>query len=58
MKQDNVIQFPKEQAVRVRLRERGMQQKAVLALSILSVLMLSVRSAESEKVSALTRSAP
>lgn len=42
MKQDNVIQFPKEQAVRVRLRERGTQQKAVLALSILSVLMLSV----------------
>lgn len=45
MKQnDNVIQFPKEQALRVRLRERGNQQKAVLALSILSVLMLSVLS--------------
>lgn len=42
MKKDNVIQFPKDQAVRVRLRDRGTQQKAVLALSILSVLMLSV----------------
>lgn len=44
MKTNNVIQFPKDQAVRVRLRERGSQQKAVLALSILSVLMLSVLS--------------
>lgn len=44
MKNDNVIQFPKEQAIRVRLRERNTRQKSVLALSILSVLMLSVLS--------------
>lgn len=44
MKNDNVIPFPKEQAVRVRVRERHTHQKAVLALSILSVLMLSVLS--------------
>lgn len=42
MKSDNVIQFPKEQAVRVRLQERNTQRRSVLALSILSVLMLSV----------------
>lgn len=42
MKNDNVIQFPKEQAVRVRLQERNTQRRSVLALSILSVLMLSV----------------
>lgn len=42
MKNDNVIQFPKEQVVRVRLQERNSQRRSVLALSILSVLMLSV----------------
>jgi hypothetical protein len=42
MKKNNVLQFPKEQVVRVKLRERAAHQKAVLALSILSVLMLSV----------------
>lgn len=42
MKKSNVINFPKEQVLRVKLRERAAHQKAVLALSILSVLMLSV----------------
>lgn len=41
---DNVLQFPREQTTRVRLRDRGNQQKAVLSLSILSVLMFSVLS--------------
>lgn len=41
-KNGNVIPFPKEQTLRARLRERGAHQRSVLALSILSVLMLSV----------------
>lgn len=41
-KNDNVIPFPKDQTIRARLRERGANQKAVLALSILSILMISV----------------
>ena len=43
-KNDNVIQFPKDHSIRARLRERAGHQKAVLALSILSILMLSVLS--------------
>lgn len=43
-KKDNVIPFPKEQTTRARLRERASHQKAVMALSILSILMVSVLS--------------
>lgn len=39
---DNVIQFPKEQVRRITLRQKHMQSRAWLALSILSVLMLTV----------------
>lgn len=41
-KENNVIQFPKEPSNRIHLRERQSNQKAMLALSILSVLMMSV----------------
>lgn len=42
MKTDNVIQFPKEQTRRISLRQKHMQSRAWLALSILSVLILTV----------------
>lgn len=44
MKTNNVLQFPKEKIARQRRRDRVGQQKAVLALSILSVLILTVLS--------------
>lgn len=38
----NVIQFPEEQSLRKRIMERARDQKAVLGLSIASVLMVTV----------------
>lgn len=42
MEKANVIQFPKAQSLRKRLQERGQEQKAVLVLSIASVLLTTV----------------
>ncbi|MBX2987076.1 MAG: hypothetical protein KF802_04180 [Bdellovibrionaceae bacterium] len=44
-KKSNVLQFPKEQSTRVRVHERARgRHRAVLAMSILSILMMSVLS--------------
>lgn len=40
--QGQVIPFPKDQTVRVRLHDRKQNQKALLGLSIVSILMMSV----------------
>lgn len=42
MKSGKVLPFPKEQSTRARLRDRASQQRAGLALSILSVLTISI----------------
>lgn len=42
MKAGQVLEFPKENSVRVRAQAKVRNQKAILALSILSVVMLSV----------------
>lgn len=42
MKNSNVIQFPKEKALRISLRDRTMQQRGMLVLSIFSVLAMTV----------------
>jgi hypothetical protein len=39
---DNIIQFPKEQSVRVRMQDRAFQKKSVLTVSLLSVIMVSL----------------
>ena len=42
MKPGQILEFPKEQSARVRVQAKVRNQKAVLALSILSVVILSV----------------
>lgn len=42
MRNANVIEFPKEQSLRKRLQDKAQEQKSVLVLSILSVLMVTV----------------
>lgn len=44
MKSNNVLQFPKEKALRISLRDRTMQQRGVLVLSIFSILAVTVMS--------------
>ncbi|AHZ86457.1 hypothetical protein AB1A81_05660 [Bdellovibrio bacteriovorus] len=42
MRNANVIEFPKAQSVRKRLQDKAQEQKAVLVLSIASVLLMTV----------------
>ncbi|WP_347356452.1 hypothetical protein [Bdellovibrio sp.] len=42
MRNANVIEFPKAQSVRKRLQDKAQEQKAVLVLSIASVLIMTV----------------
>lgn len=42
MKNNNVIEFPREKSLRIRFRDRSMQQRGVLVLSIFAVLAMTV----------------